>query len=358
MKSKINNFSEKETIRFTGNEKSILKILLQNSRVSDIDIAQKLKISSQAVSKIRAKLRNKKIIKDYIVNLDYSKLGINTFAFVLLEIPSHSLKKCFENKRVLKNSIGLYKVFKNDINHIGLFGFKNLEELDEYFDFINSKCSDYIEIKNVYTFPIKGLFKHSLSNLFFLIITEFGKEKYPVPKFFDYYLDEKKNFKAEKLSINEKEILKLLVKDSKISCNKMASELGNSSITVSGINKIRKRLQEKGIIKHYSILLDYEKLGINILSFIFVNKKKEFWEFKDGFSKWASESPNVIGCYELSQNSLNVLFCGFRNLDELENYCNTLEIQNNGLLRIDKIYITSPKGIIKDSTSDLFNYVL
>ena len=352
------NSSQNGNLRLTGNEKTVLKILLKNSRASDIEIAQKLKISSQAVSKIRTKLRNKKIIRDYVVNLDYSKLGINTFAFVLLEIPSHSIKKCLENKKVLKNSMGLYKVFKNDISHIGLFGFKNLEELDEYFDFINSKCSDYIKIKNVYTFPGKGLFKHSLDNLFFLIVEELGKEKYPVPKFFDYHLDKREKIKFEKLSMNEKEILKFLIKDCKISCNKIASELGDSSITVSAINKIRKRLQEKGVIKNYSILLDYEKLGINIFSFIFVNKKKEFWDFKDGFSKWASDSPNVIGCYKLNQNSLNVLFCGFRNLDELENYCSALESQNNGLLGIDKIYITSPKGIIKDFPSDLFDMVL
>jgi len=357
MRSKVNNFSE-NGIRLTRNEKTILKILLKDSRISDIDIAQKLKISSQAVSKIRSKLGNKKIIKDYIVNLDYSKLGINTFAFVLLEILPHDLKKCFENKEVLKNSIGLYKVFKNDINHIGLFGFKSLEELDEYFDFIHSKCSDYIKIKKVYTFPAQGLLKHSFSSLFSLLVKEFGKEKIPVPSSVDYHLEEKKKNKAEKLSFNERNVLKSLIKDSKISCNRIASELDNSNITISGINKIKKRLEDRKIIKNYSVRLDYEKLGVDVLSFFFINKKKDCWDLKDGLWKWAVEDPNVVGCYKLNEDSMSVLFCAFRSLNELETYCNTLEAKNKGLLKIDKIYITSPKGIVEGSTSNLFNYVL
>jgi hypothetical protein len=40
-------------------------------------------------------------------------------------------------------------------------------------------------------------------------------------------------------------------------------------------------------------------------------------------------------------------------LAELEYYCMELERQNRDLLNIEKIYIASPKGIIKNSMTDI-----
>jgi len=358
MKSKINNFSEKGITRLTGNEKTVLKILIKDSRTADIEIGNKLKISSQAVSKIKRKLKQLNLIKGYVTDLDYSKLGINTFALVLLEISPFSFEKHQGDKSILKNAIGFYRVFKNDITHIALFGFRNLEELDKYFDSLHSKYSEHIKIKNVYTFPVQGLLKHSFDGLFFLLVREFGKEKFPVPSSVDYHLEEKKKNETEKLSSNERNVLKSLIKDSKISCQRIASELDNSNITISGINKIKKRLEDRKIIRNYSIHLDYEKLGVNVLSFFFINKKKDCWDLKDGLCKWAIENPNVIGCYKLNENSLSVLFCAFRSLKELENYFNHLQSQNRDILELEKVYIISSNGVIKDSPSDLFRMVL
>lgn len=358
MKSKNNNFSERGIVRLTGNEKAILKMLLQDSRTPDANIGQKLRISSQAVSKIKRKLKQLDIIRNYVTDLDYSKLGINTFALVLLEISPFDFEKNQEDKFMLKNSIGFYKVFKNDITHIALFAFRNLEELDKYFDFLHSKYSGYIKIKNVYTFPVQSLLKHSFNNLFSLLVKEFGKEKFPVPSSLNYHLEEKKKNGTEELSSNEKNVLKSLIKDSRMSCQRIASELNNGNLTISGINKIKKRLEDRKIIRNYSIDLNYEKLGANVLSFLFINKKRDCWDLKDGLYKWAIESPNVIGCYKLNENSSSVLFCAFRSLKELENYFNHLQSQNENLLELEKVYIISPNGIIQDTSFDLFNTVL
>jgi len=192
MNSKINGFSDKGITRLTGNEKTILKILISDSRTPDIEIGAKLKISSQAVSKIKRKLKQLDLISDYVTDLDYSKLGINTFALVLLDISPFSFEKYSGDKSILKNAIGFYRVFKNDITHIALFGFRDLEELDKYFDSLHSKHSDHIKIKNVYTFPVQSFLKHSFNDLFFLLVREFGKEKFPVPSSVDYHLEEKR----------------------------------------------------------------------------------------------------------------------------------------------------------------------
>jgi len=66
----------------------------------------------------------------------------------------------------------------------------------------------------------------------------------------------------------------------------------------------------------------------------------------------------VVGCYKLNENSLSVLFCAFRSLKELENYFDHLQSKNRNLLELEKIYIISSNGVIKDSSSDLFSMVL
>ena len=72
-------------MNFTKNEKKVLKLLLVNSRISDTEIANNLKISSQAVGKIRRKLEQS-VVESYGINLNYSKLGIQTFALALSKL--------------------------------------------------------------------------------------------------------------------------------------------------------------------------------------------------------------------------------------------------------------------------------
>jgi DNA-binding Lrp family transcriptional regulator len=345
------SFGGNDPLRLTNNEKVILRMLLSDGRISDVDIADKLKISSQAVSKIRRKLRNNKIIDGHVMNLNYGALGVNTFALALIE--ASDFDNCIKDENVLKNAIGFYRVFKNDISHIGLFAFNNLEELEEYFDFLHLKYFDFIKVKSVYTFPAKNFLKHSSDDLFFQMIKELGKEKGPVVMSLDHHVENREIVKLKRINAAERNVLKLLLQNSKITCKGIASQLDGIDMTISGVNKLKKRLEDKDVIKNYSIKLNYEKLGINILSFIFIGRKKEGWNLCDGLLKGVNENPNVIGCYNLNHGSLSVLFCGFRNLGELAYYCEELENQNGNLLKIEKIYIASPKGIIKNSVGDI-----
>ena len=156
-------------------EKTALKMLLMDGRTSDAHIAQKMKISPPAARKIRKKLENIGAIEGYLVDLDYSVLGINTCAMAMIEIPE-STSQNWEEKILSPNLISLYKVQKNSFTHIALFAFRDVQEIYEFFSQLAEKDNS-IRVKKIYTFPLKGMRKNSSVQLFNKFVMEFGSEK-------------------------------------------------------------------------------------------------------------------------------------------------------------------------------------
>jgi len=166
-------------MKLTKNEKKVLKLLLENGKVSDSSIAAKLKISSQAVGKIRRKLE-KNVISSYTVKLDYSKLGIRIFAISLSKVTQKGLDKgelwIGEVLRKIDNVIQVYRLPNSNYTHIILYGFKDIGELDEFFhsDKNRQAVHKYIENKELFTFSNGSLMKDDPSSLFCKMIDEIG----------------------------------------------------------------------------------------------------------------------------------------------------------------------------------------
>ncbi len=147
-------------LKLTKNEKFVLKGLIDNGRASDSSIAKKLKVSVQAVRKIRKKFENNGIIKRYTTIIDYEKIGIKAFAIVQLKITEKGLKTkmdLFDSP----NIIGSFRLPETNITNIFIAGFKSLEELDNYFATIKKKYSGLIEIQKMNIFSDVGLMKNS-----------------------------------------------------------------------------------------------------------------------------------------------------------------------------------------------------
>jgi DNA-binding Lrp family transcriptional regulator len=68
-------------------EKELLFQFLNNSKLSDREIAKRLNTSQSTITRIRHKLE-KKVIKSYTVVPDLAKLGINLIAFTFANIPT------------------------------------------------------------------------------------------------------------------------------------------------------------------------------------------------------------------------------------------------------------------------------
>lgn len=67
--------------------------------------------------------------------------------------------------------------------------------------------------------------------------------------------------KYSKIDTIDQQILNALVDNAKISLRELASQLKISFVTV--MNRI-KRLEKEGVIKHYSAIINYDKLGYDV----------------------------------------------------------------------------------------------
>ena len=166
-------------MKLTKNEKTTLKLLLNNAKTPDSIIASKLGISSQAVGKIRRKLE-KSVINSYTLNLNYAKLGIQTFAMSFAKLTEDGLDKgeLEVEQFLLKDPhiIQVYRLPSSSSTHIILYGFRDMNELDEFFHSPKKKqeLHKYMENKELFTFSHNSLIKNSPAQLFNKVIEELG----------------------------------------------------------------------------------------------------------------------------------------------------------------------------------------
>lgn len=174
-------------MNMTKNEKKIIKLLLDNGRISDVEMAEKLKISCQAVGKIRKKLEESGIIEGYFCNLNFEKMGINMFCVALIKLKGNFWEKLGEDKAIetLKNipaTIFSCMPSSSDISIISVYGFRDAKEMDKYSYLAKTRLYEYGEIVRIYPFSPHDLLKISSNQLFKSILEDKPLVPISVPK--------------------------------------------------------------------------------------------------------------------------------------------------------------------------------
>jgi DNA-binding Lrp family transcriptional regulator len=106
-------------------------------------------------------------------------------------------------------------------------------------------------------------------------------------------------------------ILNLLQEDSRLSYNKIATKLRLSVGTV--FNHV-KNLQKKGVLKGYTIILDWAKLGYSLTALVLVQTEgKHITEVESEIAK----SPNVIAVYDVTGDYDAVVISKFKDRNGL-----------------------------------------
>ncbi|MBN2251538.1 MAG: Lrp/AsnC family transcriptional regulator, partial [Candidatus Altiarchaeota archaeon] len=173
-------------MKLTKNDRRALKLLIDNGRASDADMARAMNITPQAVGKIRKKLEGEGVIKSYTTTVDYEKLGISVMAIALFKFTPEARKTLLTEEDVNQrikgpHIINFYRVPEGDVTHIVVYGFRSLEELDHYFHVLQTERGHMSEIKELFIFSSKSIRKNSDKELVLKIIDEIGREKLARP---------------------------------------------------------------------------------------------------------------------------------------------------------------------------------
>ncbi|MEM2099180.1 MAG: Lrp/AsnC family transcriptional regulator [Candidatus Bathyarchaeia archaeon] len=120
------------------------------------------------------------------------------------------------------------------------------------------------------------------------------------------------------LNETDKKILRILLEDARFSSRQIAKKVGISVGTV--LSRIKK-MEEDGLIKNYSALLNHEKLGyqLTVVTEITVSKGKLVETEKE-----IAKIPNVCCVYDVTGLTDAVLIAKFKNREELGQFTKQL----------------------------------
>ena len=172
--------------KFTRNERIVLKKIIEQAKIPDLEIAKKMALSQQAIFKIRHKLESMGVIKGYMPIIDFKKIGVETLVVVGIKLTSYIWEKYSEEQiseriRKIPQVIIAYRIPESRISHLLVLGFKNTDHKDRYLMRLQNRYSKEVEIVHVYPFSVDRIIK---TNHIGLLSTILNKEEALSNKFF------------------------------------------------------------------------------------------------------------------------------------------------------------------------------
>jgi len=134
----------------------------------------------------------------------------------------------------------------------------------------------------------------------------------------------------------DEEILKILMKDARLSARQIAIKLKMSTVTI--LTRIKKLEKEK-IIKGYTALIDHEKIGYDLTAVIEITAKKDILGIEERLEKME----NVCGVYDITGETDTVIIAKFRGRNELSNFVKTISRLENVENTITHIVLNTVK---------------
>lgn len=120
------------------------------------------------------------------------------------------------------------------------------------------------------------------------------------------------------LDKTDRDILRHLMLDARLSARQLALKLGMSTVTV--LSRIKKMEKEK-IISGYTAIIDHEKLGYTLTAIIeIIAKKNKIAEVEAELS----QLENVCGVYDITGNTDTIVVAKFKGRDALSDFVKDL----------------------------------
>ena len=116
---------------------------------------------------------------------------------------------------------------------------------------------------------------------------------------------------------HDAEILHQLTQDGRMSVNDLSHEVHLSQTPVA---RRLKKLEEEGIIKGYTALIDEKKLGFTFSVFVSVRLERQIDEELARFESRISVLPEVVDCWLMTGNHDYLLRVVTRDIEEFEKF--------------------------------------
>lgn len=169
--------ADPDSPRLTENDKKVLRKIIDYSKIPDSKIAEVIGISPQAVFKVRNKLEGLGIIKGYMPLIDFKKIGIRVLTLLIIRFRSDVWNRYSDDmvsERISKIPyiISAYRVADARASHILLIGFRDTSQKEQFISKMQTKYTNDIEIKDVYTFSVDKIITQSSIGLLNEIINK------------------------------------------------------------------------------------------------------------------------------------------------------------------------------------------
>jgi Lrp/AsnC family transcriptional regulator for asnA, asnC and gidA len=126
--------------------------------------------------------------------------------------------------------------------------------------------------------------------------------------------------------ISEEHLLRLLEEDGRMAAVKLAKELG---VTETAVRKKMRKLEEKGVIKQYTTVIDPRKVGFAVEACIGIDTTPESYMTLIGYLK---KQQSVKLAYTASGDHMIMTHCWFTNTEDMSEFIQKLE-QHDGVSR-------------------------
>lgn len=117
------------------NERRVLEELSKNAKTTDKSIAEKLRITTQAVGKIRKKLEKEKIIVSYNIRLNPKAIGLNVINILAVKFSPENVEREEELKHEITKDprvTDCYRMLHGQASLLIVAAFKDMEESEAY----------------------------------------------------------------------------------------------------------------------------------------------------------------------------------------------------------------------------------
>lgn len=119
------------------------------------------------------------------------------------------------------------------------------------------------------------------------------------------------------LDETDKTILRLLQADGRVSNAEIARRIGLSAPATHA--RVR-RLEDAGVVRQYSTLLDREAMGFDMVCFISVSLQLHQYEAIERFKELVQDMPEALECHHITGEFDYLMKAVFRNRAELQEF--------------------------------------